>query len=147
MEPETGAGVLPTLSPVDTRAAKSENLAIGVVREVDIDGIFALSLAATERASSRAQVVVHVVDEQGRTVRGVQASLTAEFTAYRGAGIWDASEGAATDDSGLIFLGNVPASSSIAVANIVFRGSVSARVEARIRAGATTVLTAVVSPP
>lgn len=147
VEPETGAGVLPTLSPVDTRAVKNNALAIGVVSEADIDSIFTLSLAATERSSSRAQVVIHVVDDQGRTVEGVQATFSAELTAYRGTGTWDATEGAATDGSGLIFLGNVPASSSIAVANIVFRGSVSARIEARIKAGATTVVTAVVSSP
>jgi hypothetical protein len=147
VEPAAATGVLPTLTPVDTRATKADALAIGIVREADIDGIFTLSLASTERSTSRAQVVVHVVDDQGRTVKGVQAAVSAELTAYRGAGTWDSSEGAATDDSGLIFLGNVPATQSIAVANIVFRGSVSARVEARIKAGATTVLTAVVSPP
>jgi hypothetical protein len=147
VEPEEGAGVLPTISPVDTRVTKANGLGLGLVREADIDGIFTLSLAATERSSSRAQLVIHVVDDQDRSVAGVEAALTAEVTAYRDAGTWNSTEGAVTDDTGLIFLGNVPATSSLAVTNIVFRGSVSARVEARIKAGATTVLTAVVSPP
>jgi hypothetical protein len=147
VEPQEGAGVLPTLSAVDTRISKVSASPIGLVREADIDAIFTLSLAATERSSSRAQMVIRVVDPQGRSVAGVQAALTAEVIAYRGAGTWDSTEGAATDDTGLIFLGNVPAAGSLAVTSIVLRGSVSGRVEARTRAGATTVLTAVVSAP
>ncbi len=147
VEPEAGAGLLPTLTPVDTRAVKNDELAIGVVRAADIDGIFALALAATDRSDGRAQLVVRVVDSRDRSVSGVKASLTAELTAYRGAGTWDSTEGAATDDSGLIFFGNVPATSAIGATAIELRGPVTARVEARIKAGVTTVLTAVVSPP
>ncbi len=144
VEPEQGAGMLTTLTPVDTRATKADGYAIGLASEQLVDGLFVL--AGGERSPSRAQVVVTVVDEAGRSISGVQAALNAEITAYRQAGSWIQSE-EGTDDSGMIFLGNVPASTAMTKASIIFTGAVSARIDARVMAGATTVVTAVVSPP
>jgi hypothetical protein len=146
VEPAAGLGLLPTLTVVDTRSVRSDGLAIGVARQLDVDGIFQLSLAG-EAAPSRAQVVLRVVDSAGRSVAGVRAQLTAEVVAYRAQASWDATEGGSTDDSGMIFLGNVPAAAAIGSVNVALAGAVSARLDARVLAGATTVMTAVLSTP
>jgi hypothetical protein len=117
---------------------------VGLVSDLTVDGMFAL--LGAERSLDRAQLVVRVEDEQGRSVAGVFGGLTAELVAYREAGGWLASD-LGTDDSGMIFFGNVPATPSLAMKNITFSGAVSARIEALIRAGATTIVTAVVTPP
>ncbi len=145
--PEANAGVLPTLTPADTRTPLSAGAVLGVAREQDVEAIFQLSLSGSERSATRAQVVVKVVDDQARVVTGVEASAGAEVTAYRTGDIWTMSEGLGTDESGLIFLGNVPASSTLSSVNVLLLGQVSARVEAKVLAGAVTVLTVVVSPP
>lgn len=144
VEPEEGQGVLPTITPVDTRVAKADGYSIGLASEQVVDSLFVL--AGAERATSRAQIVVTVVDDQGRSIPGVLASLSAEVVAYREAGGWITGD-TGTDDSGMIFLGNVQASSALSKATIIFSGAVTARVELRTRAGAVTVATAIVSPP
>jgi hypothetical protein len=143
VEPDDTTGVLPTLTAIDTRTAKMDGFAVGVVRRLDIDGIFALSLAG-EPAAERAQVVLRIVDEQLRSIPGVRAQFTAEVVAYRSEGTWDATEAGQTDDSGLIFLGNVPATPSLTIATVALSGTVNARVEIRTLAGATTVVNAIV---
>jgi hypothetical protein len=142
VDPDDDQGVVPTLTLVDTRAVKSDELGIGVARQGDIESIFQLALSG-EPSPARAQIVVKVVDTQGRALRGVTAQLTAELVAYRVDTAWDASEGGSTDDSGMIFLGNVPASASLTPVNVVLSGTVNARVEVRTLVGATTVVTAV----
>jgi hypothetical protein len=143
VEPDDNQGVVPTLTVVDTRAVKADELGIGVARQGDIEGIFQLALAG-EPSAERAQIVLQISDEQGRALSGVSAQLTAEIVAYRVDTAWDAAGSGATDDSGMIFLGNVPASASLAASNVVLSGTVNARIEVRTLAGATTVVTAVV---
>lgn len=142
VEPDDAQGVVPTLTVVDTRAVDTDELGIGVARQGDIEEIFQLALAG-EPSPERAQIVLKVVDEQGRALRGVTAQLNAEIVAYRVDTAWDATEGGSTDNSGMIFLGNVPASASLVALNINLGGSVNARIEVRTLVGATTVLTAV----
>ena len=144
VEPEQGQGMLTTVTPVDTRAAKADGYAIGLVNDLTVDSLFVQ--LGTERSTLRAQIVVTVVDELGRSVPDVHAAITAEVTAYRQTGGWVAGD-AGTDDSGMIFLGNVPASAALAQTTIVFSGAASARVDVQARAGAVSVVTAVVSPP
>lgn len=146
VEPTNDASLLPTLSVIDTRSAKADELIVGVVRELEVERIFQLSLAG-EPAAGRAQVVLRVVDTQGRSVPGVVAQLAAEVIAYRLEQTWDASEGASTDESGLIFLGNVPATSSLGSASVNLAGAASGRVDLRVRAGTVTVVTAIGNPP
>jgi hypothetical protein len=143
VEPDDSQGVVPTLTVVDTRAAKVDALGIGVARQGDIESIFQLALSG-EPSTERAQIVLKLVDDMGRSLRGVTAQLSAEIIAYRIDTAWNAAEGGETDDSGMIFFGNVPASGSLATANVVLGGSISARVEVRTMAGATTVVTAVI---
>ena len=146
VEPDDDTGVMPTLTAVDTRTTKPDGYTVGVVRRLDIDGIFALSLAG-EPAAARAQVVLRIIDAQQRSVPGVRAQFTAEVVAYRSEATWDASDAGQTDDSGLIFLGNVPATPTLTVATVALTGSVNARVEIRTLAGATTVVNAIVDGP
>lgn len=145
VEPPAGSGMLATVTPIDTRIARTDQLRVGITSELNVDGVFALSGSGAERAASRAQIVARVVDEQGLSVPGVQASVNAEVTAYRAAGAW--LEEAGTDESGMIFMGNLPASGTLAPVSVVLRGAVSARVDVMVRAGATTVVTAIVGVP
>jgi hypothetical protein len=138
--PELASGMLPTLSPIDTR--KDVALTVGVVNASVVDGIF-VATSGTERSTERAQIVLHFVDEQLRAVPGVTAKLTAELTAYRAAGAWI---GEATDASGMVFLGNIQAGTALSTARVSLGGTVSGTVDVTIVAGATTVLTAIVSP-
>jgi hypothetical protein len=143
VDPDKNQGVLPTLTVVDTRATRADALRVGVARQEDIEGIYQLSLAG-EPSAERAQVVLTIVDEQGRSVPGVSAQLTAEVIAYRTEQTWDASQGGLTDQSGMIFLGNVPASQALGTTDVILGGVVSARVEVRLLAGATSVVTVTV---
>lgn len=138
--PEVTSGMLPTLSPIDTR--KDVALTVGVANATIVDGIF-VATSGTERSTERAQIVLHFVDKQLKAVPGVTAKLTAEVTAYRAAGAWI---GEATDASGMVFFGNVQAGTSLSPAKVTLGGTASGVVEVMIVAGATTVLTAVVSP-
>lgn len=144
VEPDSDEGMMPTITAVDTRVAKSDGYAIGLASELTVDNLFVL--LGSERSPLLAHLVVTVVDEQGRSIAGVEAQLAAEVTAYREAGGWLASD-RGTDDSGMIFLGNAQATAALSKVTIVLSGAVSARVEARAKAGALTILTAVVSAP
>jgi hypothetical protein len=146
VEPQDNVGVLPTVTVVDTRAAAADEYSIGLVRRPDIEGIFQLSLSG-EPSSERAQVVLRILDEQERSVPGVRAQFTAEVVAYRNQDTWDATDEGQTDDSGLIFLGNVPATLTLTTATVALTGAVNARVEIRTLAGATTVVNAIVESP
>jgi hypothetical protein len=142
-EPAGNSGFLPTLVAVDTRATTSDQLLVAVTPTLVIDGI--LQSLGSSTSTDRAQVVLHVVDDQGRSVTGVTASLSAELVAYRTAGVW-LSTGASTDDSGLVLIGNATASSTVTHASVNLGGATSARIEVAIRAGTTTVVSAVVTP-
>ena len=144
--PANATGMLPTLMPIDTRSVAADMLTVGVANASAVEGIF-LASSGTERALERAQIVLKVVDEQLRSVPGVQGELAAEVTAYRAAGSWVGVGGQdSTDDSGMIFFGNVPAGSAISSVKIALSGAASARVDVNIVAGAISVVTAVVSP-
>jgi hypothetical protein len=137
--PAQGTGAMATLMPVDTRAL-TDGPKVAVARTADVEKVF-LNLG-TEPATERAQILVHVVDDQGRSVTGEHATLTAEVVAYRLATAWVTND-PGTDDSGLIFLGNVQAGSALAAATISLTGTTSAQVGVEIHAGALTVVTAV----
>jgi hypothetical protein len=142
VEPAAGTGMLPTLMPVDTRTAKADLLTVGVVNGVDVDNIFAF--LNTERSVERAQVVLTLLDKSLRSVPGVTGTLTSEVTAYRAAGGWIGDD--VTDNSGMIFFGNVQAGSALSSVSISLRGAVTTRVDVKVAAGAVTVITAIVSP-
>jgi hypothetical protein len=146
VEPEDNVGVLPTVTVVDTRATSADGYAIGLVRRPDLESIFQLSLTG-EPLSDRAQVVLRILDDQERSVPGVRAQFTAEVVAYRTQDTWDATDEGQTDDSGLIFLGNVPATPTLTTATVALTGTVNAQVQIRTLAGATTVVNAIVESP
>jgi hypothetical protein len=137
-----GNGTVPTISPVDTRAAQSDAVTVGLANVTDLEGVF-LNLG-TDRALDRAQIVLHVVDSQTRAVTGVRAAITG-VVAYRAGGAW-LTNGEGSDDSGMIFLGNVDAGSALSTTTVALSGTATAQVEVAIQAGALTVATAVVSP-
>jgi len=144
---DTNAGVLPTITPIDTRTITTQMLSVGAARAQDVLGIYQLSLASTELSADRAQIVLHVVDSQGHGVSGVLAAFTAELVAYRVQASWIQNQASGTDDSGLIFLGNVMASSVLSTVTVPLSGTMlNARVDAMVMAGAVTVVTAEVTP-
>lgn len=145
VEPEQGSGMLPTITPVDTRL-RLNDLGVGLTSERLIDGIFQQSLASTERSDGRAQIVMRVIDTKGSALEGVQATFTTELIAYRDGDTW-LTEAVATDETGMIFFGNVAASVALTTVKIVLTGAVTAQVEVTIAAGATTVVSAVVAAP
>jgi hypothetical protein len=113
-----------------------------------MDTIF-LSLN-TERSLDRAQVVLRIVDSQSRSVVGVHASAssTPEVLGYRTAGTWlrdNSGTALATDDSGMVVLGNLRAGSALSTVRITLSGAATARVDVETMAGATTLVTAVVA--
>jgi hypothetical protein len=142
VEPALGTGMLSTLTPVDTRATVTTDLTVAVARSSDVDSVF-LNLG-TERSAERAQVVLHVVDAQGRSVAGIHAQLTAEVIAYRAAAVWLGSD-AGTDDSGLILLGNVQAGSTLTTASVALSGSATGRTQVALQQGVVTVASVVVA--
>jgi hypothetical protein len=139
--PAAGSGFSPTLIPVDTRTLKSDEVVVAVAPSLQLEGI--LQSLGTAPSDARAQIVVHVIDAQGRSVTGVTTDFTAEVTAYRTAGVWLASD-EGTDDSGLIFIGNAQVGSALTSASVNLRGAATARLDLEIMGGATTVVTAVV---
>jgi len=143
---DTNSGVLSTITPIDTRTITTQMLSVGAARAQDVLGIYQLSLASTELSADRAQIVLHAVDSQGHGVTGVLAAFTTELVAYRVQASWIQNEASGTDDSGLIFLGNVMAGSALSTATIPLSGTVNARVDAMVLAGAVTVITAEVMP-
>lgn len=144
VEPETGMGMLPTITPIDTRVVTAEGISLGMASESVIDALF--TLLGSERSQDRAQIVVRVVDEDGLSVAGVLGSLTAEVVGYREAGSWILGD-LGTDDSGMIFFGNVPAQQTPALESIVLSGAASSRAEVLTRAGATSIVNVVVGSP
>jgi hypothetical protein len=141
VEPSS-VGLLPTLTLQDTRGVTNETLSPGLAQSLTVDGIFALMGA--ERADARAQVVLRAVNDQGASVAGVRAEATAERIGYRAAGSWLAS-GEGTDDTGLIFLGNVQVASTLTELEVVLSGSASGRARVAAQPGAVTVATIIVS--
>jgi hypothetical protein len=142
VEPAANSGMLSTLMLLDTRTAKADMLTVGVVNAADVDSIF--SFLNTERSVERAQIVLTVVDEALRSVPGVTGTLTTEVTAYRAAGGWIGDD--LTDNSGMIFFGNVQAGSALSSVSISLSGAVTTRVDVKIVAGAVTVVSAIVNP-
>lgn len=142
-EPAASSGFLPTVIAADTRTSTADELLVPVAPAAQIEAI--LQTLGTTPASSRAQVVMRVVDQQGRSVRGVTAELNAELVAYRTAGAWLGNE-VGTDDSGLLLIGNAAAGTVLARSSVRLGGAVSATVNVELRAGATTIVNAVVTP-
>lgn len=145
VEPQVGSGMLATITPLDTRA-KVGNLKVGLAPEQLVDGIYGFSLSGAVRDTSKAQIVLRVIDGKGIALAGVTAHVTAELVAYRAEDSW-LDDITTTDDSGMVFLGNVPAVPTLSGVNIVLSGEVNARVEAQVLAGATTVVNAIVATP
>lgn len=144
--PETKSGTVPTLAPIDTRSTST--VSAGVANGVVLDTIF--SSLNTERSRDRAQVVLRVVDSQSRSVVGAHASAssTPEVLGYRTAGTWlrdNTGTDLATDDSGLVVLGNLQAGTALSTVRITLSGSATAGVDVETVAGATTLVTAVVA--
>jgi hypothetical protein len=142
VEPQ-GTGLLPTLTPVDTRESKADVLGVGLAQNLTIDGIF--SLMGTERSAERAQIVLHVVDSTGASVAGVKATYgTAERIGYRTAGTWLAND-EGTDDTGLMLIGNAEAGSTVTSTTVALSGTTSARAQVMIEAGAVSIASVIVA--
>lgn len=135
-------GLLPTLTPVDTRSAPATGLSIGLAQSLTVDSIFALM--GIERAESRAQIALHLVDAQGLSVSGALVDASAERVGYRNAGTWLTNQDG-TDDTGLVFLGNVQVGSALTTLDLNFSGTAAGRAEVALQAGAVTIATVVVS--
>jgi hypothetical protein len=146
VEPQ-GVGVVPTLDAVATRNPPSTELRLGLAGTDAVDGIFLNS--GTDRSLERAQLVVHVVDSQLRSVPGIRASVsaTAEITEYRLAGAWVPDDGATTktDDTGMLFFGNVAAGSTLTKATVSLSGNTTSHIDVELKVGVLTLVNAIVT--
>lgn len=143
----TGNGVMPTLGAIPTRSIATTDLRLGLANTTAVDGIFLNS--GTDRSLERAQLVVHVVDTQLRSVPGIRGTVSAmaEVTEYRMAGAWIPDDGATsvTDDTGMLFFGNVVAGSSLTKASVALAGTTTSRIDVELKSGAITVVNAMVT--
>lgn len=146
VEPQ-GTGVLPTLGAIDTRSISQDMLRLGLATTEAIDRIFLNS--GTDRSPERAQLVVHVVDGQLRSVPGVRGQLTAtaEILEYRMGTVWvpDEAGTSATDDSGMLFFGNVQTGSSLTRARVSLSGSTTSSIDVDLKTGSVTIVNALVT--
>jgi len=143
VEPE-GQVALPTLTAVDTRAIAGGALTLGVATNDALRQIFLNS--GTDASLQRAELVVHVLDSQQRSLPGVRGTLSipAEVTEYRMAATWVPGDTqSVTDDSGMLFFGNVTAGSDLTAATLILSGSTSSRLTVQLKTGALTVVTVI----
>jgi len=145
VEPE-GQTALPTLTAVDTRSLGGSPMTLGVATNDALRQIFLNS--GTDASLQRAQLEVHVLDAQQRSLSGVRGtlSLPAEVTQYRMAATWVPDAQSVTDDSGMLFFGNVAAGTELTAATLILSGSTSSRLTVELKTGALTVVT-VIAPP
>lgn len=133
------ADVFPTLQPVDTTVASGATSLIVVGSEpVDL-ALRSLIVGATTRPVNAAQVLLFLEDSQGQGVSGVSVIYpSAEVVAYGVAGILSQAA-KATDGSGLVFIGNVPALDLVQESTFgVKRSTGTLAFSVRILAGAVT---------
>lgn len=146
VEPQ-GTGVVATLGAIDTRTVNQDMLSLGLVPSDAIDQIFLNS--GTDRSPERGQLVVHVVDSQLRSVPGIRGTLstTPEITQYRMGSTWvlDDNGTNATDDSGMLFFGNVQTGSTLTRASVSLSGTSTSRIDVELKTGAVTVVNAIVA--
>jgi hypothetical protein len=136
--------MLPTLAGVDTRSVEGNALTLGVAPSDTLRQVFLNS--GTDLALARAELVVHVVDSQQHSLTGVRGTLSsaAEVTMYRVAATWALADAeSVTDDSGMLFFGNVAAGSALGAATLVLSGGTSSRLTVQLRAGTLTIVTVV----
>lgn len=147
VDPEPNVGVLPTMHPVDLHTfGDDEPVALGLVREDAQAVVFASLAAATEPLASRAQVVLIFRDRaRGRGVAGVQVALSsAEFVTYGRGGTWSELE-TATDEEGVVWLGNVVAAPFPGTTERVsLGGTLTGRVHVRVARGTVSLVEVVV---
>lgn len=143
----TGVGALPTLNAIPTRSIATTDLRLGLANTDAVDGIFLNS--GTDRSLERAQLVLHVVDSQLRSVPGIRGTLSAlaEVTEYRMAAAWVPDDGATsvTDDTGMLFFGNVVAGSAFTKGTVALTGTTTSRIEVELKVGAVTLVNAIVT--
>jgi hypothetical protein len=144
----TGNGLLPTLAPVDTTTEHGAGLTLGVANTLSLDQIYLNS--GTDRSTERAQLVVHVVDSQLRSVPGIRGTLTtpAEVVLYRMAGTWVPDDGtkSVTDDTGMLFFGNVQAGTGLTKGTLNLIGSGTAQhLDVDVKGGTVTVVNAILA--
>ena len=146
VEPEA-TGVLPTLSAVDTRSVTADMLSLALAPTEAVDRIFLNS--GTDRSAERAQLAVRVVDSQLRSVPGIKGALSAtpEVVQYRMGTAWVVDDAGtnATDDSGMIFYGNVQAGSTLTHATLSLTGTGGSRLDVELKTGTLTLVNAVVA--
>jgi len=148
VEPSAQSGgaqtMLPTLAGVDTRSVAGNALTLGVAPSDTLREVFLYS--GTDLSLERAELVVRVVDSQQRPLVGVRVGVSsaAEITEYRMAATWvPADAESATDDSGMLFFGNIPAGAALSPATLSLSGGTSSRATVELRAGTVTVVTIV----
>lgn len=144
----TGNGLLPTLAPVDTTTDHGAGLTLGVASSLSLDQIYVNS--GTDRSVERAQLVVHVVDSQLRSVPGIRGTLTtaAEIVLYRMAGTWVPDDGtkSVTDDTGMLFFGNVQAGTGLTKGTLNLIGSSTTQhLDVDVKGGTVTVVNAILA--
>lgn len=106
--PEENRGVLPTMHPIDPRAAfADEPIDFGLVRADTLDVIFGLAVdqAPNGRLPGTGQAILWFTDSRGEGIPGIEVTFPeAELVSY--GGTWVSGE-TQTDQSGLVLLGNV----------------------------------------
>lgn len=110
VKPEENPSVLPTLSPIPLSAA-FRPVELGLVRQENVDVVFRLASVFSERVLGTAQLILVFTDaEDGSGVPGVSVRLPgAELVSYANGGAWSDIE-TATDNTGVVMLGNIWAS-------------------------------------
>jgi hypothetical protein len=136
---------LPTLEPVRTDNPNSEGLVeadpFALVRASTMQNIYDLLTLPITLDSSRAQVVLRVVNGSGVGLPGVRVTApSAEVVIYAASGAFSEAE-TQTDATGLVVLANAPASPwPGSLASVSFAGAETGAAELRVIAGAVTLV-------
>jgi hypothetical protein len=120
-------------------------VSLSIVRTDTLDLIFSQLTTTPERSMSAGQIVVRFIEEvrsgMAQSVSGVRVSAPrTAFVAYRSGDVWSDGE-LATDDSGLVLLGNVTAQAYPgANVRLTLGGSASGSVDVRVASGGVTLV-------
>jgi len=139
--PPNGLG-LPTLGPLDTSEPNIEGVVtadVAVVSQGVIDTIFALLTVPVMRNEEQAVVLLGITDSDGDPLAGVTVTAReAEVVVYGANGTFSDLP-TATDSSGLLVLGNVPASNwPGSLVAVTFSGELEGGVNVPVVTGGVT---------
>lgn len=141
--PTTATDLLPGLVAVDT--TQTTSVVVPVIRRTTLEQVGMTLTDTVLFDSTKAQVVLRFVDQDGRPVPDIAVSVTgAQNVAYDAGGTYDDTSGA-TGARGLAFLLNVDASATPAAKVVLLSAAVSAELPVWVQSGAVTALELLVS--